>query len=40
LVRGGYAVAKEIRWERILKKALSRGQTENKPILMFFHNPE
>jgi hypothetical protein len=31
---------KEIQWEKELDKALARAKTENKPILMFFHNPE
>jgi hypothetical protein len=33
-------MSKEIQWEKQLDKALSRAKTENKPVLMFFHNPE
>lgn len=33
-------MAKEIQWEKRLETALARAQRENKPILMFFHNPE
>jgi hypothetical protein len=30
----------EILWEKELDKALARARTENKPVLVFFHNPE
>lgn len=30
----------EIQWENELDKALARAEVENKPVLMFFHNPE
>ncbi len=29
-----------IKWEKDLKSALFRAQAENKPILLFFHNPD
>jgi hypothetical protein len=31
---------KEIQWEKEPDKALGRAKTENKPVLMFFHDPE
>jgi hypothetical protein len=31
---------KKIQWEKELGKALARAKMENKPVLMFFHNPE
>jgi hypothetical protein len=32
-------MAPEIQWEKELDKALARAKKENKPVLMFFHNP-
>lgn len=28
-----------IKWETEMEQALSRARAENKPILLFFHNP-
>jgi len=29
----------QIKWEKDLKPGISRARAENKPILLFFHNP-
>jgi hypothetical protein len=32
-------MAGEIQWETDRNKAQARAKMENKPVLMFFHNP-
>ena len=38
--RGERAMTKEIQWEKELDQALARAKRENRPVLLFFHNPE
>jgi len=33
-------MAKQIQWETVLDKALSRGKAENKAIFLDFFNPQ
>jgi uncharacterized protein YyaL (SSP411 family) len=33
-------MTQQIQWETEWDRALSRAEQENKPILLFFHNPE
>jgi len=32
-------MANKIYWEKDLKAAITRARAQNKPILLFFHNP-
>jgi len=36
---GGNKMAETIQWSEDMEAALARAQTENLPILLFFHNP-
>ena len=36
---GENGVQGEIRWETDLKNALKRAGSEERPVLLFFHNP-
>jgi len=33
-------MAEQIKWEREWDRALDLAATENRPVLLFFHNPD